>query len=201
MEGLRMDYRFTAILIIMLTLLALFGGPAHSKNEYLNNGYNSCNTGSFDVRIETQEGNNKYNHYSSSNNYNSEDGRDSLSFTYRHFLGSACTKEFKKTQQENIELKQQLELMKMCGKVNKNPTLKYNPNFHLIVMKCSGIVIPENKSPEGSLWDELKDDYKKENPDVNLMGDKFITNKNKLVIPKYLTEDTDEEIILPVPKD
>ena len=30
-----MDYRFTAILIIMLTLLALFGGPAHSRNEYL----------------------------------------------------------------------------------------------------------------------------------------------------------------------
>ena len=36
MESLRMDYRFTAILIIMITLLALFGGPAHSKNEYLN---------------------------------------------------------------------------------------------------------------------------------------------------------------------
>ena len=26
-----MDYRFTAILIIMLALLALFGGPVHSK--------------------------------------------------------------------------------------------------------------------------------------------------------------------------
>ena len=36
MEVLRMDYRFTAILIIMITLLALFGGPAHSRNEYLN---------------------------------------------------------------------------------------------------------------------------------------------------------------------
>ena len=31
-----MDYRFTAILIIMITLLALFGGPAYPKNEYLN---------------------------------------------------------------------------------------------------------------------------------------------------------------------
>ena len=36
MEVLRMDYRFTAILIIMITLLALFGGPAYPKNEYLN---------------------------------------------------------------------------------------------------------------------------------------------------------------------
>ena len=196
-----MNYGFTTLIIILLAMLTFFTDPAYPKNEYLNNGYNACNTGSFDVRIETQEGDNEYKHYSPSNNYNSENGRDSLSFTYRHYLGSACTKEFKKAQQENIELKQQLELMKMCGKVNKNPTLKYNPNFHLIVMKCSGIVIPENKSPDGSLWDELKDDYKKENPEVKIMGDKFLTNKKKLVIPKYLTEDTGEEIILPIPKD
>ena len=196
-----MNYYFTGILVILLALLTLCVKPANARNEYLNNGYNTCNTGSFDVRIETQEGDNQYNHYSPSNNYNSENGRDSLSFTYRHYLGSACTKEFKKAQQENIELKQQLELMKMCGKVNKNPTLKYNPNFHLIVAKCSGIVIPENKTPDGSLWDELKDDYKKENPEVKIKGNKFITNKKKLVIPKYLTEDTDKEIILPIPKD
>ena len=196
-----MNYGFTTLIIILLAMLTFFTDPAYPKNEYLNNGYNACNTGSFDVRIETQEGDNQYKHYSTSNNYNSENGRDSLSLTYRHYLGSACTKEFKKAQQENIELKQQLELMKMCGKVNKNPTLKYNPNFHLIVMKCSGIVIPENKSPDGSLWDELKDDYKKENPEVKIMGDKFLTNKKKLVIPKYLTEDTGEEIILPIPKD
>ena len=35
METLRMDYRFTALLIVMITMLALFGGPANSKNEYL----------------------------------------------------------------------------------------------------------------------------------------------------------------------
>jgi len=36
MEGLRMDYRFTALLIFMLTLLALFGGPAHSAETQSN---------------------------------------------------------------------------------------------------------------------------------------------------------------------
>ena len=36
MEGLRMDYRFTALLIFMLTLLALFGGPAHSAESQTN---------------------------------------------------------------------------------------------------------------------------------------------------------------------
>ena len=36
MESARMDYRFTAILIIMLTLLALFGGPARSAESQTN---------------------------------------------------------------------------------------------------------------------------------------------------------------------
>ena len=187
MEILRMDYRFTALLIFMFTILALFGGPAHSKNEYLNNGYNSCSTGSVDISVE-QRDTDYINNEGSSTHEN-----ENVRLTFRHFLGSACTNEFKKVQQENLELKQQLELMKMCGKVNKNPTLKYNPNFHLIVMKCSGIVIPENKAPEGSLWDELKDDYKKENPDVKLMGDKFLTPVNTLKIPP-------KDYILPLPK-
>ena len=68
----------------------------------------------------------------------------------------------------------QLELMKMCGKVNNNPTIVRNPNFALLVSKCSGIIIPENKKPEGSHWDDLKDQYKKDNPEIKLMGDKFI---------------------------
>jgi hypothetical protein len=105
----------------------------------------------------------------------------SLRLTWRKYLGSACTKEFKAVQQENMELKQQLELMKMCGKVNKNPTLRNNPNFKLLVSKCSGIVIPDDKiiKPDGSYWDTIKDDYKKENPDVKLMGDKFIGPKDE----------------------
>ena len=90
-----------------------------------------------------------------------------------------------------MHLKQQLELMKMCGKVNNNPTLQRNPSFALLVAKCSGIIIPENKKPDGSYWDDLKDDYKKENPDIKLMGD------SKLLMPKNIN---DEKIILPLPK-
>ncbi len=43
----------------------------------------------------------------------------------------------------------------------------------------------------------MKDEYKEENPDVKLMGDKFLKPKKKLKIPKYLTDD---KIILPLPK-
>ena len=67
----------------------------------------------------------------------------------------------------------------MCGKVNNNPTIKRNPNFALLVQKCSGIIIPENKKPDKSHWDVIKNNYKKENPNIKLMGDKFIGPNEK----------------------
>ena len=196
MEILRMDYRFTALLIIMFTLLTLFAKPAYPKNEYLTNGTNSCRTGEVDVRIETENRDNDYRHNSSSNNYDSNDDNDRLSVTYRHYIGTACTKEFRQVQQENMELKQQLELMKMCGRVNSNPSLAQNENFRLLVSKCTGVtpVKLDNRPADGkSKWDQLKDSYKKENPDVTLMGDKFLTPTSTLKKPP-------KDYILPLPK-
>ena len=179
-----MDYRFTAILIIMMTLLALFGGPAHSKNEYLNNGTNTCSTGSIEASIEKEDRDNDYRHFNNDNNYDNDNENYRATIRWRHNLGSACTKEFKQVQQENMELKQQLELMKMCGRVNNNPSLAQNKNFRLLVSKCTGVTPTNDRSrPEdsGSAWDSLKNEYKKENPDVILMNDKFIgpTNETK----------------------
>ena len=176
MEIARMNYYFTGALIVMMTLLAFCVKPAHSRNDYLNNGTNTCSTGDISVSIEQRDSESRYRHYNPDNNYNSPSDDRSLRLTYRHYLGSACTKRFKDVQQENMELRQQLELMKMCGKVNKNPTLSNNSNFKLLVSKCSGIVIPDDKiiKPDGSYWDSIKDDYKKENPDIKLMGDKIV---------------------------
>ena len=186
-----MDYRFTAILIVLLCLMTIFLKPAHSRNDYLNNGTNTCSTGDVSVSIEQRDYESRYRHYDPTNNYTSPSDDRSIRLTWRKYLGSACTDEFKEVQQENMELKQQLELMKMCGKVNNNPTLQRNPSFALLVSKCSGIIIPENKKPDGSYWDDLKDDYKKENPDIKLMGD------SKLLMPENIN---DETIILPLPK-
>jgi len=170
MEIQRMDYRFTIILFIIITLLGLFGGPAHSKNEYLNEYGARC--GDFEVTTERRD--TDYN-YSKSSTHEDEYVR----FTYRKYLGTDC-----KTQKENVKLKQQLELMKMCGRVNANPTLKHNPEFSLLVNKCRGIApssLDNRPNDANSHWDSLKNDYKKENPDVILMNDKFIgpTNETK----------------------
>jgi hypothetical protein len=196
MESLRMDYRFTALLIVMITLLALFGGPAHSKNEYLNNGTNTCSTGSVEASIEKEDRNGRYNHYYDTNNYNNDDENYRATIRWRHQLGSACTREFRQVQQENMELKQQLELMKMCGRVNSNPSLAQNENFRLLVSKCTGVTptkVDNRPEDSGSAWDSLKDDYKKENPDVTLMGDKFLKPINSLKIPP-------KDYIMPLPK-
>jgi len=187
MEGLRMDYRFTAILIIMITLLALFGGPAHSRNEYLNEYGARC--GDMEFRVEQRDENQDYRGQSSSDY---ERDNQNFSITYRKYLGVDC-----KTIKENVAIKQQLELMKMCGRVNANPSLAQNENFRLLVMKCRGVTPARDNTRPGdsqSLWDDMKDGYKKENPDLKLMGDKIIgPSKSKLKIPP-------KDYILPLPK-
>jgi len=178
-----MDYRFTAILIIMLTLLALFGGPAYPKNEYLNDYGVRCG----EMEVSTERRDTDYN-YSDSNTHEDQ----YLRFTYRKYLGTDC-----KTAKENVAIKQQLELMKMCGRVNSNPSLANNSNFNLLVSKCRGVTPTRDTTrPDDSqsLWDDMKDDYKKENPKLNLMGDKIIgPTKSKLKIPP-------KDYILPLPK-
>ena len=177
-----MNYKFTAILIIVMCLMAIFVKPAYPKNEYLNEYGARCG----DMEVRTERRDTDYNYSDNSTNE-----QQYLSFTYRKYLGVDC-----KTIKENVKLKQQLELMKMCGRVNNNPSLAHNENFRLLVSKCRGIAPTEtNNRPDnsGSAWDSLKDEYKEENPDITLMGDKFLDKKKKLKIPKYLTDE------LPIP--
>ena len=183
MEVLRMNYYFTGLIILALTILALFVEPAYPRNEYLNDYGVRC--GGFEIRTDKRE--TDYNYSDSSTNE-----QQYLSFTYRKYLGTDC-----KTAKENVAIKQQLELMKMCGRVNSNPSLAHNSNFDLLGSKCRGVTpARDNTRPSDSqsLWDDMKDKYKKENPEVNLMNDKIIgPKKSKLKIPP-------KDYILPLPK-
>ena len=191
MEIARMNYYFTGALVILFVLLCLMQ-PAYPRNEYLNEYGVRC--GEIDFRIEDR---NRDTDYRTSNSSDYDNDEQNFSITFRKYLGTDC-----KTSKENVAIKQQLELMKMCGRVNSNPSLAHNEIFALLVSKCRGVTpARDNTRPDDSqsLWDDMKDDYKKENPDIKLMGDKFIKpSKKKLVIPKYLTED--ESVILPLPK-
>jgi hypothetical protein len=187
MEVLRMNYYFTGLIILALTILALFVEPAYPRNEYLNEYGVRC--GEIDFRIEDR---NRDTDYRTSNSSDYNDDEQNFSITFRKYLGTDC-----KTTKENVAIKQQLELMKMCGRVNSNPSLALNENFALLVSKCRGVTpARDNTRPDDgkSLWDDMKDEYKKENPEVNLMGDKFINSeKSKLKMPP-------KDYILPLPK-
>ena len=188
MEILRMNYYFTGLLVLAFTILVLFVDPAYPRNEYLNEYGVRCG----EMEVSTERRDTDYN-YSDSNTHEDQ----YIRFTYRKYLGTDC-----KTSKENVAIKQQLELMKMCGRVNSNPSLAQNENFRLLVSKCRGVTPARNNTrPDDgkSLWDDMKDEYKKENPEINLMGDKFIKpSKKKLIIPKYLTEEG--SMIVPLPK-
>ena len=175
-----MNYKFTAILIALLCFMALFMDPAYPRNEYLNDGSTRC--GEVDVSVSNRDY--EYDNYDRSWN---ESNSQELRLTYRKYLGTDC-----KTSKENAQLKQQLELMKMCNKVNRNPSLAQNQNFALLVSKCRGVVpqVDEVENmPTGSLWDELKEDYIEKNPKSKALDN----NNSTLKIPP-------EGYILPLPK-
>ena len=179
MESALMNYKFTAIVITLLCLLAFFADPAYPRNEYLNN---SDRCGEIDVSVEQRDS--EYRPYD--NSWSNRDD-NSIRLTYRKYLGTDC-----KTSKENMLLKQQLELMKMCSKVNRNPSLAQNENFALLVSKCRGVIpqaIETETMPTGSLWDELKEDYIKENPESKTLDN----NNSTLKIPP-------EGYIMPKPK-
>jgi len=180
MEIARMDYRFTAILILMLTALAFCATPAYPRNEYLNDGSARC--GEVDVSVSNRD----YDYDNYDNSWNESNSQE-VRLSFRKYLGTDC-----KTSKENAQLKQQLELMKMCNKVNRNPSLAQNENFALLVSKCRGVIPQEDEvetMPTGSLWDELKDDFIKENPDSKTLDN----NNSTLKMPP-------KDFILPKPK-
>ena len=145
---------------------------AQAKNEYLNNGTNTCAQGSFDGSIEQREDQYNYNHYSPSNNYeNTEDDR-SVRLTWRKYLGTACTDEFIAEQEKQMKIKTQLEVIKECKRVPRiNPP---PPEFAELINMCmkvgvmssSHFVGDRDYDPKVSYWTVLKQQYMKENPDI-----------------------------------
>tara|TARA_B110000971_G_scaffold169329_1_gene173809 strand:+ start:169 stop:597 length:429 start_codon:yes stop_codon:yes gene_type:complete len=142
--------------------LFLFCFKAEARNDYLNDGASRC--GEVDLTITGRQ--DDYNQNDSSFNDNNRNSEE-LRLTFRKYLGTDC-----KTSKQNAKLKQQLELYKKCGSVNKNSALASNKNFSELVQYCKGIGAGEKTRPTGSLWEDLKKEYKKENPNVKTYEDK-----------------------------
>jgi len=156
---------FTLCAVTILTLSLSI--PVHARNDYLQGDFRQCNKG--DVSIESQysqneSGNrNTYPNSTGNNNYGNNNGdRKSIGVRWTWYLGSNCTDYTQGLIQENMELAQQLELIKMCKRYNNK---KLPPQFATLAKKCEGVVdgIEYDHRPPvgaGSYYDEIAEDLK-----------------------------------------
>ena len=182
MEIARMNYYFTGALIILFVVLC-FMEPAYPRNEYLNSYPNECRTGEVDMSVSRRDYD--YNNYD--NSWNGSESEE-VRLTFRKYLGNLQCNERNDLALENERLRQQLELMKMCNKVNRNPTLKHNSNFDLLVSKCQGIVpmtVEEERPVEKNTWKGMKKEYLEANPDAKTMDNTTLKMPPKdYILPK-----------------
>ena len=81
--------------ILVISLSSCVGVTVtEARNEYLNDGTNTCSTGDLSLSIEQRDSESRYRHYNPDNNYSSPSDDQSLRLTWRKYLGSACTNEF-----------------------------------------------------------------------------------------------------------
>ena len=133
-----------------------------ARNEYLNDGTNSCDQGSWEAYSEVRQ-----HEYKTGSSSESQD--KVIGFRWRKSIGPVCDEEFAKEQRLKQKLKTQLELVKECKRV---PRIKPIPTeFAELINMCMKLGVVSNASynerdfdPKISYWTVLKEKYMKENP-------------------------------------
>ena len=133
-----------------------------ARNEYLNDGTNSCDQGSWEAYTEVRQ-----NEYKTGSNAESQD--QVIGFRWRKSIGPVCDEEFAEEQRLKQKLKTQLELVKECKRV---PRIKPVPvEFAELINMCMKLGVVSSASFDGrdfdpkiSYWTVLKEQYMKDNP-------------------------------------
>ena len=172
--------KFTLLLLALLILFAVLVRPAQARNEYLNSYSNACQYGSVDLSTSYSQDDTDYRHYSPLNNYDNFGERKELRLSFRKYLGVSkkMCDEQNKVLLENENLRQELEMLKVCQRYADRPL---PPQFATVEKHCKGLrARPVREKSDESLWDEMKNDYIKVNPDANIYN---MDGRKKLVIP------------------
>tara|TARA_Y100001938_G_C7918360_1_gene343109 strand:- start:116 stop:604 length:489 start_codon:yes stop_codon:yes gene_type:complete len=156
-------------ILAVSVLFALFSTTVQARNEYLNDGTNTCDQGSWEAYTEVRQ-----NEYKSGNH--DEYQNQTIGWRFRKSIGDACSDEFIAEQQLKQKLKTQLELVKECKRV---PRISPPPvEFAELINMCMKLGIMSTASfedrPDDSIsyWTVLKEDWKKENPDKPIFESK-----------------------------
>ena len=146
----------------ILIVSFLFITAAEARNEYLNDGTNSCDQGSWEAYTEVRQ-----HEYKTGSSSESQD--QVIGFRWRKSIGPVCDEEFAKEQRLKQKLKTQLELVKECKRFHR---IKPIPTeFAELINMCMKLGVVSNASynerdfdPKISYWTVLKEKYMKENP-------------------------------------
>ena len=129
-----MNERLVALfLFLLLVVLVVFSKPVVAANEYLNDYPTHCSKGSWELYTEVD----RYDYdqrMNSDSDYFGDSGK--IGIRFRKEFGSTCTDPYKKMMIENMELKQELELLKLCGRYKE---LDLGPNFATVREKCKDV--------------------------------------------------------------
>ena len=168
MEGSRMDLRFTFLLLAALALFAFFVSPAHARNDYLNSDQH-CSGAALEPYIEYSQNTNRGAGSNVNNGY--DDDRATVGIRFRFPLQSTCTKRYRGIVTENAAIRQQLELLKMCGRYKG---LELGPDFTELKQKCSQIWVSDELKKKQDIADENIKDKK-----IKELERKLKANENK----------------------
>ena len=120
-------------LFFLLVVLAFFSKPVVAVNEYLNDYPSHCSKGSWELYTELD----RYDYdrrMDSDSDYFGDSGK--IGIRFRKEFGSTCTDPYKKMMIENMELKQELELLKLCARYS---SLDLGKSFSTVREKCKDV--------------------------------------------------------------
>ena len=124
----------TLFFVLSLILIAsAITSDAKAVNEYLNDYPTHCSKGSWELYTEVD----RYDYdqrMNSSSDYFADSGKVGIRF--RKEFGSTCTDPYKRMMIENMELKQELELLKLCGRYKE---LDLGDSFKTVRKKCEDV--------------------------------------------------------------
>ena len=148
----------------ILFFLFVVTSSAQARNEYLNDGTNTCDQGSWEAYTEVRQ-------YEYKSGSSAESQNQTLGLRFRKSIGAVCDEEFAEEQRKKQKIKTQLELVKECKRVPRiSPP---PPQFAELINMCAELGLVSTQSygerdfdPKISYWTELKQQYLKDNPDV-----------------------------------
>ena len=138
---------FLGLIVFIIVIFAF--KKAFGINEYLNDYPSHCSSGSIELYSDITGTDDKYTYLDgdgdASNSYRGydDDVRGSVGIRWRKELGSSCTDPYKRLMMQNQKLKQELELLKLCGRYKE---LELGPQFSTVREMCKGVNRKENET-------------------------------------------------------